>query len=238
LIIGIVTFLLIPFSSISIAFEEVVITKVWNGITEPIPVEINEGDRIIGDISIAKESMYVRVISPSGEIITEGIDVTSIHIDYTAEISGTISFAILYLFGTGNPAYYLSYTIYPIGSTQPPVTTTTPPPTTTTPFDVTDLPIWVWLIGFYCVLGIFIGFTVIRNKNRRNKDHNKGSKITATVKDIGDTALIEAFPKECKRCKGTGKIKRGEVPIQRGGKTEMREIYYECLICGGTGWVD
>ena len=45
------------------------------------------------------------------------------------------------------------------------------------------------------------------------------------------------MPKTCKRCKGTGIVKRGEMPVQRGGEIVMKEIDYECLICHGTGWV-
>jgi hypothetical protein len=238
LIIALITIILFSLSSVALASEEVIITGIWNGITVPIPVELNVGDRIIGDMSIAEDSMYVRVISPSGVIIAEGIDVISIHVDYTAEVSETISFAIMYLYGTGNPAYNLTYTIYPLGSTQPPVVKTTPPPTTTPPFDFADLPIWVWLISLYVVLGIFVAFAVVQNKARRKKDYTKDAEDTAVDKDIGDTAIIADFPKECKRCKGTGKIKRGKMPIQRGGQVEMKDIYYDCLICGGTGWIE
>lgn len=229
LITVLVTLILFPSSSVSFASEEVIITGIWNGITVPIPVELNKGDRIIGDMSIAEESMWAQIISPSGKIIVEEIDVTSIHVDYTAEISGTISFAIMYLFGSGNPEYYITYTIYPFGSTQPPVITTTPPPTTTPPSDSTDLPIWVWSIGGWIMLGILIVFTIVRNKARRKKEYKKGSEDIAMDEDIGDTTMIVDFPKECKRCKGTGKVKRG---VRSDGK----EIYYECLICGGTGW--
>ena len=237
LITVLVTLTLFSLPSVSLASDEVIITGTWNGITEPIPIELNKGDRIIGDMSIAEDSMYVRVTSPSGTIIVEEIDVTSIHVDYIAEISGTISFAIMFLFGSGNPAYNITYTIYPLGSTQPPITTTTPPPTTTPPSDSIDLPFWVWPIGAFIVLGILIVFSVVRNKVRRKKDYDKGSEDTTIDKDYGDTALIEDFPKVCKRCKGTGQIKRGKMPVQRGGEVVMKEIYYGCLICGGTGWV-
>jgi len=235
-IIVLIIFTLFSLPSLSLASEEITITGIWNGITVPIPIELNKGDRIIGDMSIAEDSMYVRIISPSGEIIAEEIDVTSIHVDYIAEISGTISFSIIFLFGSGNPSYNITYTIYPLGSTQPPVIATTLSPATTPPFNFTDLPIWAWLIGFYIVIGIFIVFAVVRNKVRRQKNYDKGSEDTALDKDYGDTSLIENFPKMCKRCKGTGKIKRGVMPVQHGVEIEMKEIYYECLICRGTGW--
>ena len=69
LIIVLVTLILFSSSSVSLAFEEVIITGIWNGITVPIPVELNKGDRIIGDMSIAEESMWAQIISPSGKII-------------------------------------------------------------------------------------------------------------------------------------------------------------------------
>lgn len=239
-IIALITLTIFSLPSVSLASEEVTITGTWNGITVPIPIELNKGDRIIGDMSIAEDSMYIRVVSPSGKIIAEGIDVISLHVDYTAENSETISFAIMYLFGTGNPDYYLTYTIYPVGSIQPPLITTTPTPTTTPPSDSTDstdLLIWIWSGGGFVVIVLLIAFVVVRNRARRKKDYDKGSEDTAIDEEVGDTSLIKNFPKECKRCKGTGKIKRGVRPIQRGGEIEMEEMYYGCLICGGTGWI-
>jgi hypothetical protein len=231
---------LTSFSSqfIALASEEVTITGIWDGSTVLIPIELNKGDRIIGDMLIAENSMYVRLLSSSGEAIAEGIDVISFHIDYTAENSETISFAIMFLFGTGNPEYYLTYTIYLAGDIQPPLVTTTPTPTTAPPSDSTEIPPWIWSSGggFVAII-LLIVIVVIRNRAMKKKAYDKGSEDTAIDVEVGDTSLIENFPKECKRCKGTGKIKRGVMPIQRGGKIEMKEVYYGCLICGGTGWI-
>jgi len=223
------TSILFSSSSVSLASEEDTITGIWNGSTVVIPVELSKGDRIIGDMLIAEDSMYARIISPSGEIVIEETNVTSIHVDYVAEISGTISFAIMWLFGSGNPTYSVTYTIYPLGSSQPPVITTTPPPATTPPSDSTNPPIWIWLTSGFIVLGIFIAFAVTRYKVGHKKYHDKD-------KDGEDMVFMEGSPKQCKRCKGTGKILRGTMPVQRGGSTEMKEVYYGCLICGGTGW--
>ena len=222
--------------------EEVVLSGTWNGAEMSIPVELHKGDRIIGDMSIARYNMWARITAPSG-ILVESNKVTSAHVDYVSETSGTLFFTFVHLYGLGSPLYNVTYTIYPsTGSTTIPPPSPPPPtapPVTTSPLDGgddagVDSPMWGWIIVGFIVLGILFAFVAARDRVRRKRYYDEDYEVRGVPS--GERHVYHHFPRRCKRCGGTGKVKRPMMPIQRGG-LGMKEQYDDCPVCRGTGVV-
>lgn len=223
----------------ALAQEEIQVGGEWCGAEMSVPVQLNKGDRIIGVMSINRYNMWARITPPSGNPI-ECNKVTSCHIDYVAETSGTIHFTFVHLYGNGCPEYNVTYTRYPNAEPSPPPTPapsppqSEPTPTPAPPPSTVDSPTWGWIIVGFIVLGIFFAFAAARGRIRRKRLY--GHDYEDTGVPSGERHVYHHFPKRCKRCRGTGRVKRPMMLIQRGGPG-MKEQYDDCPVCGGTGWV-
>ncbi len=218
--------------------EEVVLSGTWNGTEMSIPVELHKGDRIIGDMSIARYNMWARITAPSG-ILVDLNKVTSAHVDYVSETSGTLFFTFVHLYGLGSPLYNVTYTIYPsTGSTTMPTPSPPPPtappvttPPVTPPASSADSPTWGWIIVGFIVMGIFLLFARAAGKRSRGdyiEDEEAPSRDRIIIFKEGRRRKIT-----CPDCEGTGykKMMRGQIG---GPGMEPKE----CRRCRGTGFLD
>lgn len=231
----------------AVAQEETQISGKWCGAEMSVPVELNKGDRIVGDMSIARYNMWARITGPSGIILVELNKVTSAHVDHVAKTSGTLFFTFIHLYDAGCPLYNVTYTIYPNaggesmhGSSSPPTAPPSPqsapalPEGATPPASTVDSPTWGWIIVGFIALGIFFAFAAARRRIRRKRYYGEDYEDGETPS--GERHVYHHFPRRCKRCGGTGRVKRPMMLIQRGGPG-IKEQYDECPVCGGTGWV-
>ena len=165
--------------------------------------------------------MWARITAPSGKILVELNKVTSAYVDYVSETSGTLFFTFVHLYGSGCPLYNVTYTIYtdagntitPAPSPSPPPPTPTPAPTPEPPPSTVDSPMWGWIIAGFIVMGILFAFAAARNKIRPRRHFPED--YEDKVAPGGDVYVHQK--RRCKRCDGTGKVKRPMMGINRGG---------------------
>ena len=220
-----------PIGPVSESTPEVISGR-WNGAEMSVPVELNKGQRIIGDMSISRYNMLARITDSSGKLLTQRLKVTNAHVDYTAETSGTMDFKFVHLHGLGSPTFTVTYTIYDDpadgGSIIPNVIEKEEE-------GGGGRVIEGWLIGVFIGLGIFFAFLAARNKMRRRRylpdDYEDRQALG------GDEHHYHHSKIPCPECHGRGRVERPMMGINRGGIGVPKRPMMRCPTCQGSGWV-
>lgn len=189
-----------------------------------------------------------------------------INFEIPGEVEGRYTLVIANPSGLDSAIFRLTYSVEPYTppppasnpapppSSQPPSQSVSPPPLVPPPSSArTDPPTAMttaernglaFMAGVIVVVILFL--LLARGRSRKGRgEYYTGDfddRPSAGWDDYGPTSggdinVVHHFPRRCPHCRGSGKVERPMMPINRGGLGVPRRPMMDCPHCGGTGEV-
>jgi len=225
---------------------------------------LSTSEKIRGEILVSRNSVSAFYTDPAGRRSVLGATASQGSFEVLGQIEGKYTLVIENPSGLHSSIFRLTYSIEPYTapppSSNPPSQSPTPapsPPSPNPPPQTPPPPSWGTpqpptttssLNGLAFVGGIiFVGVLFLLIAARRNRRGYGGygsgyldDRPSAGWDDYGltsseDINVVHHFPRRCPICRGSGRVERPMMPINRGGLGVSRRPMMDCPNCDGTG---